>query len=243
MLTMRTGGEPMLELNKLFNMDCMEGMKQFPDKYFELAIVDPPYFSGPEKRGYYGRKISPIGVKRHYNRTDNWDIPSEEYFIELARVSKNQIIWGCNYYKYIFSGSGRIVWDKCNGENSFSDVEIAYCSMHDSVRLIRYMWNGMMQGKSISEGWIQQGDKSKNEVRIHPTQKPVKLYKWLLMKYAKSGDKILDTHVGSASSLIAAYQTGYDYVGFEIDTGYFNAAQARLEDEKAQVSMFEQNYI
>lgn len=177
----------MLELNKLYNMNCMKGMKQFPDKYFELAIVDPPYFSGPEKRGYYGRKISPIGVQRHYNITDNWDIPGEEYFIELARVSKNQIIWGCNYYKYIFSGSGRIVWDKCNGESSFSDVEIAYCSMHDSVRLIRYMWNGMMQGKSISEGWIQQGDKSKNEVRIHPTQKPVKLYKWLLMKYAKPG--------------------------------------------------------
>ncbi len=228
----------MLDLG-FYNMDCMDGMRQFPDKYFELATVDPPYFSGPEKRGYYGRTISPIGVQRHYKKSDNWRVPGREYFEELARVSQNQIIWGCNYYQYIFPGSGRIIWDKCNGESSFSDAEIAYCSMHDSVRVFRYMWNGMMQGKSISEGWVQEGDKRKNEVRIHPTQKPVALYEWLLTKYAKAGDKILDTHVGSASSLIACHNLGFDYVGFEIDKTYFDMANATKQAHKAQTSIFD----
>lgn len=226
----------MLELNMLYNMDCMEGMKEIPDKFFDIAIVDPPYFSGPEKRGYYGRKVSPIGVKRSYEISENWQVPREEYFDELFRVSKNQIIWGCNYYNYKF-GAGRIVWDKCNGNSSFSDCEIAYCSYHDSVRLFRYMWNGMMQGKSFTEGHMQQGDKTLNEIRIHPTQKPVNLYKWLLMKYAKPGDKVLDTHVGSASSLIACYDMGFEYMGFEIDKKYYKAAQKRLEDFKSQTRM------
>ena len=221
-----------------YNMDCMEGMKEFPDKYFELAIVDPPYFSGPEQREYYGRAISPIGVKRHYEPSGQWNIPDEKYFQELIRVSKNQIIWGCNYYNYHF-GPGRIVWDKWNQSNSFSDCEIAYCSIHNSVRIIRYLWNGMFQGKSITEGTIQQGNKKLNEKRIHPTQKPVALYKWLLSKYAKPGDKILDTHVGSASSLIACHDMGFNYVGFEIDKGYYKAALDRLNEHKAQISLFD----
>ena len=116
----------------------------------------------------------------------------------------------------------------------FSDAEIAYCSLHDSVRLYRYMWNGMMQGKSIYEGNVQQGNKALNEKRIHPTQKPIALYKWLLTKYAKQGDKILDTHVGSASSLIACEDMGYEYLGFEIDENYYNAARKRLEDYTLQ---------
>ena len=157
-----------------YNMDCMDGMKEFPDKYFDLAVVDPPYFTGPEKRGFYGRRVSPIGVKRVYRVSEEWKIPEKEYFDELIRVSKNQIIWGCNYFKYGFL-PGRIVWDKCNGNSDFSDCEIAACSIHDSVRLFRYMWNGMMQGKSVNEGWIQQGNKKLNEKRIHPTQKPVAL--------------------------------------------------------------------
>lgn len=213
---------------EFINKDCMEGMKVYPDKYFELAIVDPPYFSGPERRQFYGRRISPIGVSRHYEKSDHWQVPGKEYFDELFRVSKNQIIWGVNYFDYSF-GSGRIVWDKCNGNSSFSDCEIAYCSLHDSVRLFRYMWNGMMQGKSIKEGHIQQGNKALNEKRIHPTQKPVALYKWLLMKYANPGDKILDTHVGSASSLIACYDLDFDCVGFEIDKHYYRLAGGRIE--------------
>ncbi|MCB6992417.1 site-specific DNA-methyltransferase [bacterium 210820-DFI.6.37] len=219
-----------------YNMDCREGMKRFPDKYFNLAIVDPPYFSGPERRGYYGRRISPIGVNRWYKISACWQVPDEEYFNELFRVSRHQIIWGCNYYSYPF-GPGRIVWDKCNGNSDFSDCEIAYCSLHDSVRLYRYMWNGMMQGKSITEGHVQQGNKALNEKRIHPTQKPVALYKWLLGKYAKPGDKILDTHVGSASSLIACYDLGFECTGFEIDDHYYNLARKRLAEEQAQVRM------
>lgn len=221
-----------------YNMDCMEGMRQFPDKYFDLAIVDPPYFSGPEKRGYYGRTISPIGVQRIYKPSAEWSVPDESYFNELVRVSKNQIVWGCNYFNYQF-GPGRIVWDKCNGESSFSDCEIAYCSMHDSVRLYRYMWNGMFQGKSIAEGTIQQGNKKLNEIRIHPTQKPVALYEWILARYAKEGDIILDTHVGSASSLVACHNTNHKFVGFELDKHYYELSKQRLDAELAQMNIFD----
>lgn len=129
-----------------YNMDCMIGMKDFPDKFFDLAIVDPPYFSGPERRNYYGRKVSPIGVQRLYGTLDVWEVPGEEYFRELIRVSKQQIIWGCNYFDWNFP-PGRIVWDKCNGNSPFSDCEIASCSIHNSARLFPYMWNGMFQGK------------------------------------------------------------------------------------------------
>lgn len=150
-----------MELNKLYNMDCMEGMKEIPDKYFDLAIVDPPYFKGPNKRQYYGRRINKLNIKRReYSEIKGWDIPNEQYLKELLRVSKKQIIWGINYYD-IYLGPGRIIWDKVNGASSYSDCEIAYCSTHDSTRLFKYMWNGMNQGKSISEGHIMQGDKSK----------------------------------------------------------------------------------
>lgn len=224
-------------MQKFTNADCITIMKQYPDDYFDLAIVDPPYFTGPEKRKFYGRKISPIGVQRLYGETSEWKIPTKEYFDELFRVSKNQIIWGVNYFDYSF-GAGRIVWDKVNGQSSFSDCEIAFCSFHDSVRMFRYMWNGMMQGKSISEGHIQQGNKSLNEKRIHPTQKPVNLYVWLLQTYATAGDKILDTHVGSASSLIACKELGFDYVGCELDQTIFKLATQRLEDYEAQIKLF-----
>ena len=214
---------------KFLNGDCMDIMKQYPDDYFDLAIVDPPYFSGPEKREYYGRKVSPIGVNRLYGKTSEWQIPNRDYFDELFRVSKNQIIWGVNYFDYSF-GSGRIVWDKVNGHSSFSDCEIAYCSLHDSVRKVTYMWNGMFQGKSIEEGHIQQGNKKLNEKRIHPTQKPVNLYRWIVNKYCRPGFKILDTHVGSASSLIAFREANLNYVGFEINIEYFEKAKERIRD-------------
>lgn len=219
------------------NKDCMDVMREYPDNYFDLAIVDPPYFSGPEKRKFYGRKVSPIGVQRLYGETSEWEIPTKEYFDELFRVSKNQIVWGVNYFDYSF-GSGRIVWDKVNGQSSFSDCEIAYCSLHDSVRLFRYMWNGMMQGKSIAEGHIQQGDKRLNEKRIHPTQKPVSLYLWLLQTYAKAGDIILDTHVGSASSLIACKELGFDYVSCELDSDIYDLAKKRLDNYDRQIKLF-----
>lgn len=218
-----------------YNMDCMDGMKEFTDKYFDIAIVDPPYFEGPNNRQFYGRKISPIGVQRVYQKIESWQVPNKIYFDELARVSKHQIIWGCNYFDYPF-GPGRIIWDKCNDKTDFSDCEIAYCSIFDSVRIFRYMWNGMFQGKSIAEGTIQQGNKKLNEKRIHPTQKPVNLYRWVLQKCKIPSEwKILDTHVGSASSLIAFNENGNSFVGFEIDKYMYDLSMERYKAETAQM--------
>lgn len=212
----------------LENMDNMELMAMCPDDHFDLAIVDPPYFNGPEKRRYYGGKVSSTGVKRQEYDPLEWNVPGEEYFKELFRVSKNQIIWGCNYYSDFIPSKGRIIWDKVNGKSSYSDAEIASCSLHDSVRIFPYMWNGMMQGKSIEEGRIAQGNKKLNEKRIHQTQKPVKLYEWLLSKYAKPGDKILDTHLGSGSIAIACLNAGLSLTACELDEGMYNKAMDRF---------------
>lgn len=152
------------------------------------------------------------------------------YFKELLRVSKHYIVWGCNYYNFHFA-PGRIVWDKCNQKSSFSDCEIAATDLIDSVRLFPFMWNGMCQGRSVSDGRTMQGNKALNEVRIHPTQKPVALYVWTLQKFAKPGWKILDTHLGSGSSRIAAYGLGFDFWGTEIDKKYFDAMNLRFERE------------
>lgn len=202
----------MLKLNKLYNMDCMEGMKQFPDKYFELAIVDPPY----------GISITDSGRLGKYNVNGNrWDdnIPTDDYFNELFRISENQIIWGGNYFP-LPPTRGFIIWDKKQPEGvSFASCEFAWSSFDRSAKTFYF---SPMQDK----------------YRFHPTQKPVALYKWLLKNYAKQGDKILDTHVGSASSLIACYQMNFDYIGFEIDKEYFEKAQKRMADEMAQVSLF-----
>ncbi len=238
----------MLELNKLYNIDCMEGMKQFPDKYFELAIVDPPYgINAPNMNmgsnksrkgdGYPGISTAERlrkgrlnqGAGKLKNRALNtmnceWDFepPSEEYFKELFRVSANQIIWGGNYFN-LPPTRCIVCWDKCQPWDNFSQWEMAWTSFDKPAAIFRYSNTGGANA----------------ERKIHPTQKPVKLYQWLLSKYAKQGDKIIDTHVGSASSLIAAYQAGYEYVGFEIDTDYFNAAQERLNTEMSQVNVFE----
>ena len=232
----------MMELNRIYNMDCMEGMKQFPDNYFELALCDPPY-----GRKEHGGKNRSMNVKQKNGNTlfvtdgkytpKEWDKKpaDKKYFDELFRVSKNQIIWGENYYSINF-GAGRIVWDKCNQGSDQSDCEIAYNSLTQRVDLFRYMWRGMFQGKSIAEGYVQQGNKLLNEKRIHPCQKPVALYKWLLTNYAKQGDKILDTHLGSGSSMIACYDLKFDCIGFEIDEEYCKIAQERLEQHKRQLS-------
>ena len=226
-----------------YNMDCMQGMKEFPDKYFDLAIIDTPYgrkeHGGRNRSGYVRQKNgSKIFVKDGQYENRKWDNepPSEDYFNELMRVSKNQIIFGCNYFDYPLIG-GRIVWDKCNDGSDQSDAEIAYCSMNDRIDIFRYMWRGMFQGKSITEGTTQQGNKRLNEKRIHPTQKPVALYEWLLNRYAKPNDIILDTHVGSASSLIACYNTNHKFVGFELDEYYYKVSKQRLDTEKAQMRL------
>lgn len=227
-----------------YNMDCMEGMKQFPDKYFDLAIVDPEYgrkeHGGKNRSNWVKQKNgSKIFVPDGGYAKKSWDSkPADEtYFKELFRVSKNQIIWGCNYYADNF-GSGRIVWDKCNDGSDQSGCEIAYNSMTNRVDTFRFMWRGMFQGKSIAEGTVQQGNKKLNEKRIHPTQKPIPLYLWQLQKFAKPGWKLLSTHVGSASDLIAFEQKGFDYVGFEIDSEYYSLAKERLDAFTAQQSLF-----
>jgi len=252
-----------------YNMDCMEGMKQFQDKYFDLAIVDPPYFSGPETKLYYGKSVSTTGVKRNQSSAKHWEKVNQSYWVELNRIAKAYIFWGCNYYKKdnnalkkalrqvrsnaeaeivleTFFGfdfhSGRIFWDKVNHGSDFSDGEIAATNLFDHVRMFRFMWNGMLQGKSINEGWIQQGNKKLNEKRIHSTQKPVALYHWLLKNYAKPYFKILDTHVGSASSLIACEGLGFDYVGFEIDNDNYAAAKQRLENWRI-LPLFDREYL
>ena len=159
-------------------------------------------------------------------------IPPPEYFDELFRISRNQIIFGANYFG--LSG-GMIVWDKMNGDSDQYGCEIAYQSFDNRTDIVRFMWCGMIQGKTCSkkveQAMYQQGNKQLNEKRIHPTQKPVALYAWLLRNYAKPGDNIFDSHLGSGSSRIAAYKLGFDFVGCEIDKGYYEAQEKRFQEE------------
>jgi len=238
---------------ELYNEDCMEGMKRYPDKYFDLAIVDPPYGKNYLPRGEFRKgfgdswdkrsgKPKKINVERTRFQYKEWDKkpPPKEYFVELIRVSKHQIIWGENFLYHLIPkiSSGRIVWDKCHsGVGNF--CEIAWTDLFNGVVLFRFMWNGMLQGKSIEEGWIHQGNKKLNEKRIHPTQKPIKLYEWLLKSYARAGDKILDTHLGSGSIAIACDNMGFDLVGFEIDKEYYDAAIKRLREHQRQKKLFD----
>lgn len=203
-------------MNAAYNMDCMEYMKSLPDKYFDLTIVDPPY--GISINHNIGRRKGdkPSGYKKV-----KWDgaPPQKEYFDELFRVSKNQIIWGANYFS-MPPCKCFIVWRKPQISEfvSFSMCEYAWASFD-----------------STSKEWIGM---SAEPDRIHPTQKPVALYEWLLTNYAKRGDKILDTHLGSGSSRIAAYNLGFDFVGCEIDEDYFKAQEERFVKHTAQQSLF-----
>lgn len=219
-----------------YNMDCMKGMAEFPDNYFDLAIVDPPYGIGVGNMAYTnGVQIvgKALAKRRDYSGHEEWDnsIPNKEYFEELFRVSKNQVIWGGNYFtEYLKPSKSWVVWDKrCEDKyrDSFADCELAWTTK-GVARVFRYLYKGMLQEKMKDK-----------EDRIHPTQKPVALYKWLLTTYAKEGDLILDTHVGSASSLIACEDMGFKYVGFELDETYYKESKERLENHKAQVSIME----
>lgn len=211
----------MLELNKFYNMDCMEGMKQFPDKYFELAIVDPPY--GIAR---FGNRVELSNRLCKEAKINKWDIkPTQEYFDELFRVSKNQIIWGANNFT-LPNTEYFIIWDKQQTVDNFASAEYAWTNCKMPAKVFRYSIHKVMSDRKAEGG------------KIHPTQKPIALYKWLLKNYAKEGDKILDTHVGSASSLIACYQMNFDYIGFELDKEYFDKATKRIADEMAQISLF-----
>jgi site-specific DNA-methyltransferase (adenine-specific) len=211
----------------LKNIDCMEYMAQCDDNSFDLAIVDPPYGININKQSQ--GKGGGVAKKIEYTKK-NWDnsIPKPEYFTELKRVSKNQIVWGGNYFiEYLENSPCWIVWDKLNGDTDFADCELAWTSFKTSVRKIEWKWSGM----------LQQNMKNK-ESRIHPTQKPAKIYEWLLMKYAQKGDKILDTHLGSGSIAIACHDLKFDLVGCEIDEEYYDNALKRYNEHKKQLSMF-----
>ena len=223
-----------------YNEDCMEGMKRYKDKHFDLAIVDPPYgigfdrenttmSAGERKDGTKRNKTSWSNPRPTGYAVKEWDSekPGADYFNELMRVSKNQIVWGGNYFTDILPPSGGwVVWEKgVPEEMSLSQAELAWTQCLNSIKIARILWAGYKKAEQV--------------VRIHPTQKPVKLYKWLLHNYAKKGDLILDTHVGSASSLIACYDMGFDAVGFELDKDYYEASKKRLEEFMAQGRLFD----
>ena len=207
------------------NEDNMELMARYKDNYFDLAIVDPPY-GGNDAIGLKDNtSTNKQATKRtNYNVFENV-APTIEYFNELKRVSKNQIIWGVNFYDNYNLSGGRLVWDKKG--TAFGRAEMAYLSMTKSVNICEIIWNGMIQH-----------DMKNKETRIHPTQKPVKLYEWLLMNYAKDGFKILDTHLGSGSIALACHNLGYDLTACELDKEYYDAAIKRLKQHKAQLTMF-----
>jgi site-specific DNA-methyltransferase (adenine-specific) len=262
-----------------YNMDCMEGMKQFPDKYFDLAIVDPPYGInvGCSSMGAGGRCTTPepiscksahraeatrlishsrarknrgggyrtiggakpfgsnqsgrgiVYVPKIYKAFDDSHTPDAAYFKELERVAKHRIIWGGNYFlEYLGATECMIVWDKKRRGLNFADCEIAWTDIKQPCRIYEFRWNGMLQENA-----------DEKEFRIHPTQKPRRLYKYLLDTFAKPSDTILDTHVGSASSLVACRETGHKYVGFEIDPDYYRMAKERLDAAEAQGNIFD----
>lgn len=223
-------------MNVAYNMDCLAAMREMPDNAFDLAVVDPPYGIGVmtmtyTKSGAVRTHGNSAATRRDYRKQGEWDVkPPPEYFEQLFRVSKKQIIWGGNYFQ-LPPHKGFIVWDKRVNDamrNDFADCEMAWISPGMGVaRVFRYCWNGMIQG-----------DMQNKEDRFHPTQKPVALYAWILKNYAKPGDKILDTHLGSGSSRIAAYDAGLDFVGYEIDKTYFEKQEARFEKHTAQQNLF-----
>ena len=198
-------------------MDCMEGMKQIPDKYFDLAIVDPPYGLERYKKndGGNSKRIRSFGDK---DKNWNNEKPSDKYFEELFRISKSQIIWGANNFT-LPTSEYFIIWDKQQMMPSFARCEMAWTNCKVPAKIY--------------------AKRSQDKNRIHPTQKPVDLYHWLLNNYAKEGDKILDTHVGSASSLIACHDLKFEYLGFELDEDYYNTATERVKKHTAQVDIFD----
>lgn len=204
---------------EMLNVDCMEYMRAVPDKYFDLAIVDPPYGIG--RSGKPKSTSSHGGHKGYEDKGWDYSAPQSDYFDELRRVSKDQIIWGANYYpQHLMPASGWILWDKGQRIDQ-ADGELAYSSINKPLRVFTQNRVAIMVDGAI-----------------HPTQKPVKLYQWLLQNYAKPGDKILDTHGGSMSSAIAAHYGGFDMVICELDKEYFEAAKIRFDSATAQETLF-----
>lgn len=214
--------------SEVYLMDCIEGMRQYPDKHFDLAVVDPPYGIGED--GIKNHTRGKLAVSKSYKPFAGNDLsaPSHEYFTELLRVSKNQIIWGANHFisRIAIDSSCWLIWDKENGETDFADCELAWTSFKTAARKFKWKWQGMLQQ-----------DMKNKELRIHPTQKPIALYDWIFHNYAKEGDLILDTHLGSGSSRISAHKAKLDFVGFEIDPDYFAASEKRYNDFASQLTL------
>jgi len=217
---------------KITNEDNMKLMSRYEDNYFDLAIVDPPYgIDHANKAGKMaGQKFGNAAAKKRNYKSKDWDteIPTPEYFKELQRVSKNVIIFGGNYFAHLLDPkSGWIFWDKDNGSNNFSDGELAYTSFDCGLRMKKITWNGMIQY-----------DMKNKEDRFHPTQKPIRLYEWVLDTYAKENDKILDTHLGSGSIALACHNRKFSLTACELDTEYYNSAMLRLKEHQQQLTMF-----
>ena len=204
------------------NEDNMELMSRYPDNYFDLAIVDPPYGNIDAIGLTDNKKDNKQATKRKGYKLFENIAPHNKYYLELERVSKKQIVWGGNFLGLC---GGVVVWQK-NG-TAFGEAEIAICSTHKSVKVFECTWNGMIQH-----------DMKNKEVRIHPTQKPVKLYEWLLLNYAKQGDKILDTHLGSGSIAIACHNLKFNLTACELNKDYFDASLKRLHNHQSQLTMF-----
>jgi len=215
-------------ISRVYLADCMDFMKEVPDKFFELAIVDPPYGIGEDGLSNHSRGCL---AKTTKFISKEWDTkhPDINYFTELLRVSNNQIIWGANHFISLnpYDSSCWIVWNKDNGETDFADCELAWTSFETAVRMFTFKWQGMLQGNMKDK-----------EQRIHPTQKPVALYKWLLKNYAKPGNKIFDSHLGSMSSRIACWDGGFDFWGTELDPDYFKDGNKRFERHRRQLDLF-----
>ena len=207
------------------NEDNMELMARYEDNYFDLAIVDPPYGIGAGSKKFINRNTANKNAEKFYKDND-WDIaPSIKYFKELKRISKKYIIWGGNYFTNLLEPSRcYIVWDKKTGDNSYADCELALTNIDGNAKIYTKFWLGAHANNGTP--------------RIHPTEKPIQLYEWLLMNYAKEGDKILDTHLGSGSIAIACHNLGYDLTACELDKEYFVAAMKRIEQHKAQLTIF-----
>jgi site-specific DNA-methyltransferase (adenine-specific) len=212
---------------EITNEDNMALMARYPDKYFDLAIVYPPYGIGADKHNTAdNKKSSRVKNPEVKYKKINWDIkPEKEYFTELFRVSRRQIIFGGNYFDLRRTG-GWIIWDKFEAMPTLSKCELAWCSFMNHTEIFRYLWAGMRRPG------IEQ------VTRVHPTQKPVALYKWLLRNYAKRGDKILDTHLGSGSIAIACLDAGFDLTGCELERDYYEAAMKRIREHEAQRLLF-----
>jgi len=213
-------------ISEVYNIDCMEGMKQYHDNYFDMAVVDPPYgINADIKNSQVVKYKSSAAYGKSYG-DQRWDanIPSEEYFKELFRISKKQIIWGGNYFGLV---GGYLYWHKNVPMPTYSTGELAWLSWLTKIDFVDITWNGM----------IQENMKNK-EIRIHPTQKPVSLYLWLYNKYLPMGGKVIDTYLGSGSNRIAADKRGnIDFIGYELDTKYFLDQEKRFSDYKSQTTL------